>query len=134
MDVMAVIEEIEGCLALGALNILGDEGDRPSPPFASVQLPSNIDYLFTYDAGPDRMSLTVTVCVSQIGDGKSRRDAIAAYANTNGSKSIKKLLEQGTYTTCDVVVVKSSQFARIKFGDVFFLGVVFALDIAGQGG
>ncbi len=79
------------------------------------------------------MTLPVWVLVGRSSDHSSHR-AIAEYANGSGARSVKQVLEAGTYTAFDVVTVTSlSDFSFIPWGGAEFLAAEFSLDIIGSG-
>lgn len=135
MIIENVMDELGSALrTVNGLRVHPYDEERITPPAALISLPTNVDYDQTYGRGSDVMNLLVTLLVSQAGGARTGRGAIAPYADGSGPKSIKKVLERHSYTSCDSVVVASSEFARIKFSEIVFLGVIFRVEITGQGG
>jgi hypothetical protein len=62
---------------------------------------------------------------------KSTRDKISEYAAGSGPKSIKAVLESGSYSFA--LRVTQVEFESVTIGGVDYLAARFTLDIAGQG-
>lgn len=128
-----VMDEIGSRLQIvKSLRVLPYEADSVNPPCALVSLPTNINYLSTYQRGMDQMTIIVTVLVSVV-DDRVRRDHIAPYGDGSGSMSIKHVLESGMYTSFDVIAVASATFDVLNIEGIDYLGAVFVCNIAGQG-
>lgn len=135
MIIENVMDEMGSALhTIGGLNVQPYDEEKIRPPSALISLPSNIDFDKSYGRGMDNWNMLVTVLVGQSGGARTRREAIAPYANGSGSKSVKKALERHTYSSCDVVRVASAEFARIKFTEIIYLGIIFRVEVSGQGG
>lgn len=115
------------------LNVLPYEADSITPPCATVSLPTDINYLSAYQRGMDKLIIEVTLFVSLV-DDRVRRHEIAPYADGSGTKSIKQILETGSYTAFDYIAVRRGAFSVISLEDIEYLGAVFTCDIGGQGG
>jgi hypothetical protein len=103
-----------------------------TPPAAIVMFPTNLDYDATYGRGMDRITLPVLIVAGRVGD-RPTRDRLAAYADGSGTRSVKAVLESGTYTAFDSVRVTGAQFDPVDIAGVDYEAAVFTLDIAGQG-
>lgn len=103
-----------------------------SPPVAFFDYPDAIVYDETYHRGMDRMVLPVWVAIGAVSD-ESARDALALYVNGSGARSIKTVVEAGSYTAFDSVRVTDAEIGLVTINSVPYLGAKFNLDIAGQG-
>lgn len=103
-----------------------------TPPAGIVSYPERIDFDETYGRGMDRMSLPLVLVVGKVSD-RAARDALGAYCNGSGAKSVKAVLESGTYTAFDSLRVASIEFDVVSIGGVDYMAGLFTLDIAGSG-
>lgn len=135
MIIEDVMDELGRALGtVSGLRVNSYDEDEITPPAALISLPTNVKFDETYGRGADVMTLVVTLLVSRNGSGRTRRGAIAPYADGVGPKSIKKALERHQYRACDFAVVTSAEFANVKMNEATYLGVIFTVNIAGQGG
>ena len=103
-------------------------------PAAIVTYPENVTYDETMRRGMDRYpDLSVIVMVGKVSD-RASRDRISVYADGTGDKSIKTVVESGTYTAFDSVRVTGIEFDIVSMAGVEYLAATFNLDIAGPGG
>lgn len=114
------------------LRVLPYEADSLNPPCATISLPSEIDYLGAYKRGMDKLILEVTVWVSRV-DDRISRNQITPYADGSGARSIKTVLEAGTYTAFDTIAVSKGGFGIINLEGINYLGGIWTINIAGQG-
>jgi hypothetical protein len=103
-----------------------------TPPGAIVLYPENIAFDETYGRGMDRMKLPLLVVVGKVSD-RSARDQMGAYCDGSGARSVKQVLESGTYTDFDTVVVLDVKFDVATIATTDYLAAIFTLDIAGHG-
>jgi hypothetical protein len=61
------------------------------------------------------------------------RDLVAAYADGSGARSVKAVLESGTYNAFDSIRVTGCEFDVLNVAGADYLAALFDLDIAGQG-
>jgi len=87
----------------------------------------------TYARGADRMTLPVGIMVGLSSDAKSVAAALSAYLAATGTRSIKAVLESGTYTAFDVLTVMSAEVDVVDVGAVSYVRANFELDIYGTG-
>lgn len=136
MNVADVMDELGTHLqAVSGLRVYPYNADKVSAPAAVVTLPDEITYDATFGRGSDSLTLDVYVFVARI-DQRTGRDALAAYLDGAGSRSIKAALDNSstiTYTSCDVVRVASAAVEPLTSGGIDYLGVVFSLEITGNG-
>jgi hypothetical protein len=130
MDEMATKLE-----AISGLRVYPYTINSVSAPAAIVALPGQITFDTTYGRGADTVQLDVYVFVSRIVE-RAGRDELAAYVDGSGASSVKAALDNGpsvSYTSCDTVTVTEAQVQPLSSGGIEFLGVVFTVDIVGQG-
>lgn len=114
------------------LNVFSFPADSVVPPAAMVLWPVDVAYDMTYGRGSDRMTLQVVVVVGRR-DSESTRDELSAYIDGSGPRSIKQVLESGTYTAFDAVRVIGADIGQWAIGDTPYMAALFDLDIAGDG-
>lgn len=102
------------------------------PPAAVVAMPEAITFDDTYGRGADRMTLPVVLLVSG-SVPRTARDALGAYCDGSGAKSVKACLEGGGYTAFDSVRVTGIDFDVYEVGAVGYPAAIFTLDIYGHG-
>lgn len=136
MNIADVADEIGTALkAIGGLRVFPYNADKVTAPAAVVALPDEITYDATFGRGSDTLTLDVYVFVARI-DQRTGRDALAAYLDGSGSRSVKAAVDSSatvTYTACDVVRVAKVSVEPLASGGVDYLGAVFTLEITGQG-
>lgn len=106
--------------------------DSLVPPAAVVSFPEDIQFDGTYGRGMDKMTLPLMVVVGKTTD-RVTRDLLSVYVNGSGAKSVKAVLEAGTYTAFDVVRVASVVFNGIQIAGTDYLNAEFTLEITGSG-
>ena len=118
--------------SVGGLRCFAYPPGTLTPPAAVVSYPDTVTFDATYARGMDRMSLPVFVVVGRPTD-RSTRDLLSAYCNGAGAKSVKAVLESGTYTAFDVVRVEGIKFDVVTIGGTDYMSAEFTLDIGGAG-
>jgi hypothetical protein len=104
----------------------------PTPPAAIVNFPS-VQFDATYHRGGDRLTLPVSIVVGLSSDAKSVWTALSAYMAGSGTRSIKAVLEGGTYTSFDSLTVVSAEVDVVAIGEINYVRANFSLDIMGSG-
>lgn len=133
MNVQAVIQEVADQLdTIADLRSYGFAPDTVHPPAAIVTWPEAIEYDSTYARGMDRITLPVVVVVGKPSD-RSTVERLGAYADGSGPRSVKAVVEAGTYTSCDSVRVMSAEFDVVTIGGIDYMAGMFDLDIGGKG-
>ena len=61
------------------------------------------------------------------------RDLLAAYVAGTGARSIKAVLESGTYTAFQTVRVASADFDVVSIAATDYLAAMFSIEITGSG-
>lgn len=103
-----------------------------TPPAAVVAYPDTYTFDQTYGRGMDVMTLPVVLVVGKVTD-RSARNQLGAYVNGSGTKSVKQVLESGTYTAFDTVTVTKVEFDVVTIAGTDYLAATFDLDISGAG-
>lgn len=134
MDLNAVMDEIGARLeAIDELNVFDYPVATVMPPAAILSYPDSIDYDQTGGRGMDVIRDLPLIIVDGKANEREARDRIAAYTAGTGPRSVKAILESGTYASCTDVHVKNAEFDVIKIGSIDYIAALFTLDIAGQG-
>ncbi len=103
--------------------------DKISPPAGIVSYPDEINYLVESDGDTLRYERVPVFLVVGKAVARAARDAVSAYADVTGPKSVKANLEGRTWETCDYVVVSRCTFDVITIAAVDYLAAQFELDI-----
>lgn len=125
-EVAARARTIEG------LQAYGWPKGNVSPPAAIVSYPDGYTFDATYGRGEDTMSLPLVLVVGLAND-RAARDNLGAYCDGSGGRSIKQVLESGTYTSFGELRVASVEFDVVQIGGVDYLAALYTLDISGEG-
>jgi hypothetical protein len=133
MDLADVMDALAARLdTIDGLRVHAHPPGTVTPPAAVVAYPEAVTFDATYGRGMDRMTLPVVVVVGKASD-RTARDQLGAYADGSGPKSVKAVVESGTYTAFDTVRVMSVEFDVIAIGGTDYLAAMFDLDISGPG-
>ena len=133
MNLADVMDEVAAKLdTIAGLRCFAYPADAVQPPAAIVSYPETITFDETYGRGMDRLTLPVVVVVGKPTD-RSSRDALAAYCHGSGARSVKAVVEAGTYTAFDTVRVTSIEFDVVVIAGTDYLAALFDLDVAGAG-
>jgi len=104
-----------------------------TPPAAIVAYPTEaIAYDATYGRGSDRFELPVVVMVGKASE-RAARDALGAYVDGSGPRSVKAVVEAGEYTAFHTIRVTEALVDVVTMAAVDYLAATFSLDIAGSG-
>jgi hypothetical protein len=101
-------------------------------PALVILLPEKIEFDQTYGRGADRILLPALLLVSGAVPRKVRDD-LGAYCSGSGPRSIKQVLEAGTYTAFDEVVVTGCTFDAYQLEGVTYPAALFDLEVFGKG-
>ena len=133
MDVAASMQAVADRLdVITGLRCYGYPVGKVTPPAAVVSYPTALDFDETYGRGSDRLTLPVVLVVGKASD-RAARDALGAYCNGTGPRSVKATLESGAYTAFDSIRVVSVDFDVYTIAAVDYLTAIFAIDLYGQG-
>jgi hypothetical protein len=134
MDLNLVMDEIAARLdTISGLRCSGFPPPTITPPGGIVSYPDRVEYDGTYGRGIDMITDLPVIVVEGKATDRTARDRIAAYAAGSGARSVKAVLESGTYTSFDVIRVKSAEFDVLTIAGVDYISALFRLDIAGPG-
>lgn len=133
MNLGDVMDEIGDRLdAIGGLRVYRYPPDNVAPPAAVVTYPETYTYDETYGRGMDRFTVPVIVMVGKVSD-RASRDQLGVYLDGSGDKSIKAVVESGTYTAFDTARVTGATFDIVSMAGVEYVAATLPIDIAGQG-
>jgi hypothetical protein len=106
--------------------------DNVQVPAAVVTYPETYTYDSTFGRGTDEMRVPVIVMVGRVSDRKSR-DQLGDYVNGSGAKSLKAVVEAGTYTAFDSARVEQVEFDIVQMAAVEYVAATFTIHVAGSG-
>lgn len=101
-------------------------------PAAFIDYPADYDFDGTYARGMDRMTIPAVVLVGRLDEGSSR-DELSEYMDGSGAKSIKAVLESGSYTAFDSLRVTGVEIQVMEIAGTRYLAAEFSCDIVGSG-
>lgn len=126
------MEEIaEQLRTIVGVNVFGYPADKVEPPAVIVGYPE-VDFDQTYVRGMDRWNVPVWVVVGKV-DDRSARSALSPFCSGSGIASVKAALDDGTWTECDVVTVKSWLVTTVTIAGTDYLAAEFSVDVVGSG-
>jgi hypothetical protein len=118
---------------IAGLRCFGYPPGSVTPPAGIVSYPERIEFDETYGRGMDRIpSWPIVVVVGRATD-RTARKRIYDYAAATGPKSVKAVLEGGTYTSFDTIRVVDCTFDVVPIAGIDYISALFTLDIAGDG-
>jgi hypothetical protein len=133
MNIAAVGQEIKVRLdTIKGLRAHLGPPDSVTPPAAVVVLPEEVRYDAAYGRGTDAITWPILLLVGRVND-RGTLERISQFADGSGPMSVKAVLEDHTYTSCDFVHVVRAQFDVVNWQGTDFQGVLFELSIAGSG-
>jgi hypothetical protein len=106
--------------------------DSITPPAGILVLPDSIDFDQTYGRGSDRITWPLLVVVGRVSD-RTVMTRIGAYCDGSGARSVKAVVEAGTYTAFDSLRVTRVEFDVLNWQNTDYHAAIFELDIFGQG-
>jgi hypothetical protein len=122
------LEEIPGLI------VLPFAADRISMlPAALISFPSSGAFDLSYKRGLDQITLFVTVFVSKNVD-LAARNALSPFISGSGVSSIRQVVHDGSYRSCDHVRITDFNSLRIKMADATYFAASFAMTATGRGG
>lgn len=131
-----VMDEVARKLAAipGLSNTFAYPPSTATAPAGIVSYPDAIEFDATYGRGMDRIrGLSVVLMAGRVTD-KSSRDTVAGWAAGTGTGSVKYVLEQATYSSCDDVTVTRCSFDTVSVSGIDYIAAMFELDVVGGGG
>lgn len=136
MDLAAVMDQVKNRLTsqIADLNGFAYPPGTVVPPAAIVTYPDRVDFGTSYGNGLSRIeSLPVVLVVGKVSDADTR-DTIALYAAGSGSRSVRQILESGTYAAFHTLKVVDCEFSVYTEAGNTYLAATFHCDITGPGG
>lgn len=133
MNLSAVMDEVAAQLdTIDGLRAYEWPPDTVTPPAAIVDYPDLYEYDATYGRGMDRLTLLVWVIVGRPA-ARATRDLLGAYMDGSGARSIKAVIEAGSYTAFDEARVMSVEVDPVDIAGTVYMAARFNVDIAGKG-
>lgn len=121
---------------ISELNVFSYEEKAVTAPAAMVLWPLDMTYDATFGRGSDQMTIQVVVVVGTV-SAESSRDALAAYCDGSGARSIKAVLEStgAAYTEFapSEIRVTGVDFGTWDIAGTPYLAALFDIDINGDG-
>jgi hypothetical protein len=117
---------------ISGLNVYKKAPGSVSVPAAIVFLPGEKDFSLTYARGMDHIVWPILVLVGKVDDSTVVGN-LGAYLDGAGAKSVKAVLESGTYTSFDAIFVASASTDPETWGDASYAGAMFTVNIYGRG-
>lgn len=102
-------------------------------PAGYVSYPREIDYDQTYQRGSDQFTDLPIVLVCGKANDEAARNTAAAWTDGSGATSVKQLLEQHAWTSCDDLTVTTAEFDVEMLGGVPYLAAMFKATVVGPG-
>ena len=133
MNLADVMDQVgERADTIAGLRVFRYPPPKLTPPGAWVDYPDTVEFDQTYGRGLDRMTLPFVVVVGKVSD-RAAQNQLGAYCDGDGEKSIKAVLESGSYTAFDELHVRKIEFDPMTVAANVYMGALFTLDISGKG-
>lgn len=135
MNLTDVATEVAARLdSIAGLRCFAYQPPSITPPAGIVlnPLPGDIQYDQTYGRGMDRITLPVLVVAGRSSE-RPAQEAIRAYLDGSGPRSVKAVVEAGTYTSLHTIRVTTGGVDGVVIAGTEYLAALFDLDITGQG-
>jgi hypothetical protein len=100
---------------------------------AVVPFPDTVQYDGAYGRGMDTIDQAIVLVVGKPTD-RVTAERITKYCSGEGTYSVKQVLQNFPWTTCDGVHVTNAAFDAVTIGGIDYMAVEFAIEIWGQGG
>jgi hypothetical protein len=94
--------------------------------------PGGIVFDQTYGRGMDRITLPVILICGPAVE-REQQQGIRLYLDGAGDKSIKQVLESGTYESFDTIRVMVGGVDGVTIGGVEYIAALFDIDLGGRG-
>jgi hypothetical protein len=128
-----VMDEMNTALdTIDGLRCFPFPADNIAPPASIVGYPTEVTYDTTMGRGVDSLVIPIFVLVARITD-RTARDALGAYLDGSGAKSVKAVVQAGTYTQAVQVRVASAEVQVVTVAGVDYLAAVFTVQVYGTG-
>lgn len=134
MDIAAIMDELAFRLkTIEGLQIFAYPASPITPPAALLSYPESIKFDETYGRGTDLITGLPLVIIGGKPTTIDARNALGALTAGGGARSVKSVLESGSYTTFDELRVTTWEFDVIQVASIDYIAAIGMLDIAGQG-
>lgn len=134
MNLNDVADELTTRLdTIAGLRCFGHPPATVTAPAGIVSYPERIAFDETYGRGMDRIEAWPVLIVVGKATDRTARERVYDYAAATGTKSVKFVLEGGTYTSFDTIRVVDCTFDVVTIAGVDYISALFTVDIAGQG-
>lgn len=133
MNLIDVMDELGGALGgIAGLRVFPYPPETVTPPAAIVAWPDSIDYAASYGRGMDRLTIPIVVVVGKV-SARASALLLGEYADGSGARSVKAVVDGGTYTAMDSVTVTAGEFDVVTMAGVDYLAALFEVDVVGSG-
>lgn len=130
MDLEAVMDEVAACMRqVPGLRAHGWPVGKVTPPAAVVNYPTSADY--QVDGASWRISLPLVIAFGRP-NVKQTRNKLAAYLNGSGAASVRQLVDDYAWTSCDSVTCTDADVDVVAVANVEYLAALFTLDVIGS--
>lgn len=127
-EIALVLRQITG------LRVEAYPAESITPPAAAISYPASIDYDQTYGRGEDQFTDLPFIVVAGEYGARSSRDLISAWTAGDGPKSVKRVMEEREWTSCDDVHVSVGEIDPVQIAGVDYICVLFKATVVGPGG
>ena len=114
------------------LRVLPYWAQAVQPPAAVISWPEEIEFDKTFRRGADAFVIPIIILVGKV-DSRTARDVLSVYLDGSGDFSIKAILENYTYSSCDSIQVKSVRIAPMTVASIEYLAGEFQVHVIGKG-
>jgi hypothetical protein len=130
----AVMKEVAAALSeITGLRVFDYPPETLSAPGGYVSYPRLIDFDETYQRGEDMFVDLPIVLVAGRVITRAARDTVSGWSAGDGSKSVKRAMEERTWTTCDDLTVTSVEFDLERIAGTPYLAAMFKATVTGPG-
>lgn len=130
MDLAAVMDEVATCMAqVPGLRTYAWPPGKVLPVAAVVQYPTSADYRISNASW--RLSLPLVLNLGKPNEEQTRA-TLAAYLNGSGSASVRQLMDNYAWTSCDSVTCTDGEVDVVTVAGVDYLAALFTLDVIGS--
>lgn len=130
MDLAAVMDEVATCMGqVAGLHTYGWPSGKVKPPAAVVNWPTRVDY--TIDGASWRITLPLVIAFGRP-TAPQTRDKLTAYLNGSGPASVRQLVDDYAWTSCDSVTCPDADVDVVNVAGVDYLAALFTLDVIGS--
>lgn len=134
MKLAAVMDEVAAALAeITGLRVTAWPPETVSGPSGYVSYPLSVDFDQAYQRGEDGYRDLPIVLVVGKATTRAARDTVAGWASGAGPKSLKRAMEERSWTTCDDLTVTSCEFDVEMIAGVPYLAAMFKATVVGPG-